>query len=158
MTLVYTRIFQVLGLAFLFAPVSTIAYTTLPRALNNDASSLFVMLRNVMGSIGISLATAGITERQQTHSSYLQPFLTPLYQPYTQLEQSIRSTMTSLGYSAGQISQMVPGLINQMFQGQSSLLAYRDLFIYCGIASFLVVPLTFLFSPSKAGGGGGGGH
>jgi DHA2 family multidrug resistance protein len=158
-TLVYTRIFQVLGLAFLFAPVSTIAYTTLPRALNNDASSLFVMARNIMGSIGISLATAGITERSQTHLSYLQPFMTPLYQPYVQLEQRIRATMTSLGYGAGQISRMLPGLIDQMLQGQASLLAYRDLFVYCGVAAFCVIPLTLLFSPSKAGGGGkGGGH
>jgi DHA2 family multidrug resistance protein len=156
-TLVYARIFQVLGLAFLFAPVSTIAYTTLPRALNNDASSLFVMLRNVMGSIGISLATAGITQRQQTHLAYLQPFMTPLYEPYVQLEQRIRGAMTSLGYGAAQISQMVPGEIDQLFQGQAALLAYRDLFVYCGIASFCVIPLTFLFSPSKAGGGGGGG-
>jgi MFS transporter, DHA2 family, multidrug resistance protein len=155
--LVYTRIFQVLGLAFLFAPVSTIAYTTLPRELNNDASSLFVMLRNIMGSLGISLATAGITERSQAHTSYLQPFLTPLYEPYVQLEHSIRATMVSLGYSAGEISRMLPGLINQMFQGQAALLAYRDLFVYCGIASFIIVPLTFLFSPTKAGGGGGGG-
>jgi DHA2 family multidrug resistance protein len=116
------------------------------------------MLRNVMGSIGISLATAGITERSQTHASYLQPFLTPLYEPYVQLEQRLRGTLTTLGYSAGQISRMLPGLINQMFQGQVSLLAYRDLFIYCGIASFVIVPLTFLFSPTKAGGGKGGGH
>jgi DHA2 family multidrug resistance protein len=158
-TLVYARIFQVLGLAFLFAPVSTIAYTTLPRALNGDASALFVMLRNVMGSIGISLATAGITQRQQTHLAYLQPYMTPLYQPYVQLEQKITGAMTTLGYGAAQISRMLPGEIDQMFQGQAALLAYRDLFVYCGIAAFCVIPLTFLFSPSKAGGGGkGGGH
>ena len=160
MTLVYARIFQVVGLAFLFAPVSTIAYTTLPRALNGDGSALFVMLRNIMGSIGISLATAGVTQRTQTHLSYLQPFMTPLYEPYVQLEQRLKGTMTSLGYGAAQISRMLPGEINQLLQGQASLLAYRDLFVYCGIAAFCVIPLTFLFSPSKAGGGkpSGGGH
>jgi DHA2 family multidrug resistance protein len=157
-TLVFARIFQVLGLAFLFAPVSTIAYTTLPRALNGDASALFVMLRNVMGSIGISLATAGVTQRTQTHLAYLQPFMTPLYEPYVRLEQTIKGAMTSLGYGAGQISRMLPQEINQLFQGQAAVLAYRDLFVYCGIAAFCVIPLTFLFSPSKAGGGGGGGH
>jgi DHA2 family multidrug resistance protein len=157
-TLVFARIFQVLGLGFLFAPVSTIAYTTLPRAMNGDASALFVMLRNVAGSIGISLATAGVTQRTQTHLAYLQPFMTPLYQPYVQLEQRLRGAMTSLGYGAAQITRMLPAQIDQMFQGQASLLAYRDLFVYCGIAAFCVIPLTLLFSPSKAGGGGGGGH
>jgi DHA2 family multidrug resistance protein len=86
--------------------------------------------------------------------------MTPLYEPSVQLEQRIRGTMTSLGYATGRISQMLPGEIDQLFQGQASLLAYRDLFVYCGIAAFCVIPLTFLFSPSKAGGGGGkgGGH
>jgi DHA2 family multidrug resistance protein len=115
------------------------------------------MLRNVFGSIGISIATAGITQRTQTHLAYLQPFMTPLYQPYDQLEQRIRQGMTSLGYGAATISKMLPGEIDQLFQGQASLLAYRDLFVYCGIAAFCAIPLTFLFSPSKAGGGGGGG-
>lgn len=158
-TLVGARIFQVLGLAFLFVPVSTIAYTTLPRSLNGDASALFVMLRNIAGSIGISLATAGVTERTQTHLAYLHPYLTPLYQPYDQLEQRLRQAMTSLGYGAAQISRFLPGEIDRLLQGQASVLAYRDMFVYCGIAAFCLVPLTFLFSPSKAGGGrGGGGH
>jgi DHA2 family multidrug resistance protein len=155
--LVFARIFQVLGLGFLFVPVSTIAYTTLPRALNNDASSLFVMLRNIAGSIGISLATAGVTERTQTHMAYLQRYLTPLWQPYQVLEQQLRGTLTSLGYAASQIQTMLPAQIDKMFTTQAAMLAYRDLFVYCGIAAFCVVPLAFLFSPSK-GGGGGGGH
>lgn len=156
--LVMARIFQVLGLGFLFVPISTIAFVSLPRALNNDASALFVMLRNVAGSIGISLATAGVTERTQTHMAYLQHDLTPLWQPYQTLEQQLRAGMTSLGYAAGQIQAMLPGKIEQLFEGQASMLAYRDMFVYCGIAAFLVVPFAFLFSPSKGGGGGGGGH
>jgi DHA2 family multidrug resistance protein len=156
--LVLARIFQVLGLAFLFVPVSTIAYTTLPRALNNDGSSLFVMLRNIAGSIGISLATAGITERTQTHMAYLQPYLTPLWEPYNELQQKLHGALTSLGYVSSQISQMLPGQINELFEKQAAMLAYRDLFVYCGIAAICVIPLTFLFSPSKGGGGGGGGH
>ncbi|MCB8878640.1 DHA2 family efflux MFS transporter permease subunit [Acidisoma cellulosilytica] len=157
-SLVVARIFQVLGLAFLFVPVSTIAYTTLPRSLNNDASSLFVMLRNIAGSIGISLATAGVTERTQTHMAYLQHYMTPLWAPYNELQQQLRGALTSLGYVSGQISQMLPAQINEMFIKQASMLAYRDLFVYCGVAAFCVIPLAFLFSPTKGGGRGGGGH
>ena len=70
-TLALMRATQTLGLAFLFVPTSAITYSTMPRALNGDASSLYVMLRNVAGSIGISLATAGVTERTQIRQSYL---------------------------------------------------------------------------------------
>ena len=157
-TLVGARVFQVLGLAFLFVPVSTISYTTLPRMLNNDASSLFVMLRNISGSIGISLATAGVTERTQTHMAYLHQYLTPAWAPYQLLEQKLHGAMTSLGYASHQISGLLPAEINQMFEKQAAMLAYRDMFIYCGVAAFCVIPLAFLFSPTKGGGRGGGGH
>ncbi|GAB0117143.1 DHA2 family efflux MFS transporter permease subunit [Acidisoma sp. 7E03] len=156
--LVFARIYQVLGLGFLFVPISTISYTTLPRALNNDASALFVMLRNIAGSIGISLATAGVTERTQTHMAYLQRYLTPLWQPYQTLEEQVQGAMRSLGYVGAQLQAMLPAQIDQLFTAQAAMLAYRDMFVYCGVAAFCVVPLAFLFSPSKGGGGGGGGH
>ncbi len=55
-TLVFMRTFQTAGLAFLFVPISTIAYMTLPRELNGDGAALFAMFRNIFGSIGIALA------------------------------------------------------------------------------------------------------
>ncbi len=44
--LVMIRSSQTVGLAFLFVPISTITYSTLPRELNGDATSLFSMFRN----------------------------------------------------------------------------------------------------------------
>jgi MFS transporter, DHA2 family, multidrug resistance protein len=157
-TLVWTRIFQVSGLAFLFVPVSTITYSTLPRALNSDGSALYVMLRNVAGSIGISLATATVTNREQIHQAYLSQYMTDLHEPYRLLEQTLTGTIRSFGYGMGQISQLVPATILRDLQTQSAVLAYRDVFIYCAIAAFCVIPFTFIFSPTKSGGGGGGGH
>ena len=70
-TLVMMRSAQTAGLAFLFVPISTIAYMTLPRELNGDATAFFTMFRNVFGSIGISISNAMIIERTQIHQSYL---------------------------------------------------------------------------------------
>lgn len=64
-SLVILRATQTIGLAFLFVPISTIAYSTLPSKLNGDATALFSMARNVCGGIGISVSTALITEHQQ---------------------------------------------------------------------------------------------
>src|ERR1700761_892350 len=57
-TLTMMRSAQSIGIGFLFVPVTTLAYLSLPKSMNNDASALFTMFRNVAGSIGISLATA----------------------------------------------------------------------------------------------------
>ena len=53
------RVFQAAGIAFLFVPISTVAYLSLPAGKNNSASALVNLARNLGGSFGISLAKPG---------------------------------------------------------------------------------------------------
>ena len=157
-TLVLVRAAQTFGLAFLFVPTSTIAYVTMPRGMNNDATALFVMMRNIAGSIGISLATAMVINRSQVHQNFLAAHLSPLDQPYNQMLGQITHSLRGLGVAPNSLQSTANGLINQTLNQQAHLLAYMDVFAICALAAFLVVPLTFLFRPSKAGGGAPGGH
>ncbi len=153
-TLVFLRALQTFGLAFLFVPNSTITYSTLPKSMNSDGSALFVMLRNISGSVGISLSTAFITQRAQVHQAYLSRYLSPENQNYNDYLAQTEAALRQLGVGAGSLAQTAQGLANQALIGQSAFLAYMDVFEYCAIGAFCIVPLTFLFSPSKAGGGG----
>jgi MFS transporter, DHA2 family, multidrug resistance protein len=83
-TLVMMRSAQTGALAFLFVPIATITFATLPRELNGDATALFAVFRNVFGSIGVSVATAMITERTQIHQSYLARWASPFHQPFNE--------------------------------------------------------------------------
>jgi DHA2 family multidrug resistance protein len=159
-TLGLMRATQTTGLAFLFVPISTITYSTTPRALNADASSLYVMLRNVAGSIGISLATAGVTERTQTRQAYLADNLTPFNPNYNDLIHHTAQSLQGMGRTAAQATQQAVGMTAQTLNFQAAILGYRDVFAYCAIAAFCIMPLTLLFAGSKAGDGpaAGGGH
>ena len=158
-TLALMRATQTLGLAFLFVPTSTITYSTVPRALNGDASSLYVMLRNVAGSIGISLATAGVTERTQVRQSYLANNLNPFNPAFNDYIAQTEQTLRGMGRSASELSGQAMGMALQTLNLQAAVLAYRDVFAYCAIAAFCIVPVAFLFEPRKSGGArGGGGH
>lgn len=83
-TLVLYRSAQSIGLGFLFVPLTTIAFITIPQKMNADAAALFTMFRNVAGSIGISLATAGVTERTQAHSAHMAHNMSPLNEQFNQ--------------------------------------------------------------------------
>jgi DHA2 family multidrug resistance protein len=151
-TLALLRAAQTLGLAFLFVPNSTITYSTMPKELNGDASALFVMLRNISGSIGISLSTAFITQRTQAHRAYLVDHLTPYDRNYRALVATDMHALQSLGHASGSIAQTAQGLVNRTLASQAAILGYMDVFAYCAVAAFCIVPLTFLFSPSVANG------
>ncbi len=153
-TLTLMRAAQTFGLAFMFVPISTIAFTTIPKEMNGDASALFTMARNIAGSVGISAATAAIVERTQAHRSYLADNLSPFNQNYQNLLTQYQDTLRDFGHSAAG----AVGSINLLLTSQATILAYIDVFKYCAIAAFCIVPLAFLFRPSVSGGGAPGGH
>jgi len=157
-TLVIMRACQSAALAFLFVPISTIAYTTLPRELRGDATALFSMFRNVFGSVGISLATAAITQRSQTNQFYLSRWATPFHQPYNDLVATYEKALIAAGRAASAAHQVAVGRVYQAFLKQVQVLAYADVFLYCAILAFAVVPICFLLSAKKGGGAPAGGH
>ena len=148
---------QSIAIGFLFVPVTTLAYLTVPKHLNNDASALFTMFRNVAGSIGISVSTALIRERTQARMAHLSAHMTPLSQNYQDtLHQTARTVARITGQPAAQAMQTATGRLYETFVSQATILAYTDVFSYCAIFCVLMLPFTFLFSPVKAAGGSGG--
>ena len=148
-TLVYMRASQTAGLAFLFSPITTIAFATLSKEQNGDASALITMIRNVSGAIGISLGTALIQQQTQIRSAHLSKWMTPLYQPFNTLLAQYERSLRSLGRAASMVRQDAMGQIYQTFRAQAKVLAYCDIYLVFAVMAFAVVPLGFLFSSRK---------
>jgi DHA2 family multidrug resistance protein len=146
------RAAQTAGIAFLFVPISSIAYSTLPKRLSGDATSLFTMFRNVAGSIGISAATATVQQRSQVHRAYLSSHLGPFDSAYQQTMQQIQGELHNLGYAANAMQQLALGMMSRTLNEQASLLAYMDVFQLSAVIAFCIIPFCFLFRPTKAGG------
>ena len=69
--IVLWRVFQVLGLSFIFIPISTLNYVGVPAGKNNQISSFSNFARNFGGSMGTALLTTFLVRTQQTHQSSL---------------------------------------------------------------------------------------
>jgi DHA2 family multidrug resistance protein len=158
-SLMLLRAAQTIGLAFLFVPISTIAFLNVPRRLNGDATALFVMLRNVFGSIGIAVASAMILRRSQVHQAYLSQWASSLHQPFNVLVQTYERSLIAMGRTASAAHQEALGRVYKIFQDQASTLAYADVFLVSGVISLIVAPFCILLlSPRKGGGGPAGAH
>ncbi|GLQ50629.1 DHA2 family efflux MFS transporter permease subunit [Dyella flava] len=151
-TLATMRCLQSAALGFLFVPISIMAYHSLPKSLGADAAALFVMFRNVSGSIGISIATATVTERTQARQAHLSTWLTPLNQAYNALVAQNEAALRSLGRATSTLHQQAVSYTFQMLQQQSAVLAYADTFIYFAVLAAVMIPLAMLLSPIKDGG------
>lgn len=153
--LVFYRAAQTAGLALLFVPISTIAYATIPRAWNGDATALFSMARNVFGGIGISVSTALVQDHMQIRQSHLVQHMTPTNQPYNVLLEQVQQALVDAGQSVASAAQMAPGQVYQMLQGQAAVLAYNDVFLITACMSFLMIPTALLMSGIKTKSSGG---
>ncbi len=65
----WARVYQASGLAFLFVPINTVAFTDLPEGKSSKASALINLSRNLGGSFGISLAQTLLARRTQFHQT-----------------------------------------------------------------------------------------
>src|ERR1700733_2276878 len=81
------------GLSFVFVPISTAAYGTLRNDQIGNASGLFNLMRNVGGSIGISIATTLLTRRAAVHQNEI---LNSVPQSGQQFENSIGNLQHAL--------------------------------------------------------------
>ncbi|HTU55221.1 MAG TPA: EmrB/QacA family drug resistance transporter, partial [Acetobacteraceae bacterium] len=157
-TLMLMRMAQSAGLGFLFVPISTSAYMTLPRSLNADASALYVLVRNVAGSAAISLSTAAVVSSSQTNMAYLAASgnLSPASPVYHETLARVAGALAALGREPAQVGADAMGWLYQTLNTQAAFLAYRNVFIDCAIIAFAVVPFTFFLSSARIGAGGGG--
>ena len=150
------RIAQSVGIAMLFVPINAAAFLTISKEDTGDASALFVMFRNVAGSIGISLSTALVTERTQVRMAHLGSNLTPFDQGYVDALTRYTEPLVQLGVARGQQASQANGLIYQQLRAQAAIMGNADVFLGCAILAFIGVPLAFLLSGGKGKGGAAG--
>jgi DHA2 family multidrug resistance protein len=152
-TAVWSRVTQSFGLAFLFVPISTMAFASIPRERTNYATGLFNLARNIGGSSGIAMATTTLARRAQYHQSVLVAHLTPFDFRYREALASTTAALQSAGASAPDANLKAAGMLYGTMLRQSSMLAFADAFWVMGALFLLIIPLMFFMKkvPASAG-------
>ncbi len=101
-TMTMARVYQALGLAFLFVPINTAAYSGLPRDKNNAASGLMNLARNIGGSVGISFVATGLARRAQVHQGQLVETLNPANPRFQSALRNMTNVFSGSGPGSGE--------------------------------------------------------
>ncbi|HXW50256.1 MAG TPA: DHA2 family efflux MFS transporter permease subunit [Xanthobacteraceae bacterium] len=140
----WVRVYQTVGLPFLFIPINTVAYDGLPPNKTNQASALMNVARNLGGSIGISLANVVLFRRTQFHQARLVENTSPTSPTFQSTVQQLTQYFMSHGASATDAKGRAMGYIGQLLETQATILAYVDVFHVCAIAAAVMIPLVLL--------------
>jgi DHA2 family multidrug resistance protein len=155
-TLTLARMYQALGLAFLFVPINTTAYSGLPRDKNNAASGLMNLARNIGGSVGISVVTTLLARRATFHQVRLTENLSAANPEFRSrlmgMANSFAGGGSGPGSGAGSALQKAYALMQANLVRQSTMLAYIDNFWLLGVVIACLIPCVFLIKKAKPGG------
>jgi MFS transporter, DHA2 family, multidrug resistance protein len=157
-TVAWARIYQSIGLGFLFIPVNTIAFLGLPPAKNNDASALINMMRNLGGSFGIAIATTVLARRQQFHQNVLVGHVTPYTSQYDTTIQAMQLGLARNAANAADVLHQAQAQLYAMVQRQALVLSYIDAFWLLAIVFVAMLPLVFLLQKPDPGASGLSAH
>ncbi|MGC2521508.1 MAG: DHA2 family efflux MFS transporter permease subunit [Stellaceae bacterium] len=144
--IVTTGVLQGLGLGFVFTPLSIITFSTLPRNMLTQGTAIFSLMRNIGGSVGISVVEALLDQNTQiVHSRLVEQI-----RPDNPLA---RFPMLPAPYSLTDPSGIAA--LNAAATRQAAMVAYVDDFLLMMILVVIGLPLLLLLRrpPTPAAGG-----
>ena len=136
----WVRLFQVIGLPFLFVPISTIAFAKIPPNKSNKASALFSLSRNIGGSVGIAVAITEITRSAQVHQQILVGNMvasSPIYQQALHQAALLAGPERAMAY------------LYQQLQNQAAFLGYLDGFALMSLLMFIGAITAIVLLPKN---------
>jgi DHA2 family multidrug resistance protein len=125
------RVYQTMGLAFIFIPSNTLAYVGIPRTKNNQVSGMNAFIRNIGGSIGIAVISTFLTRLAQVHQTYMVVHAHPGNPTFDAMMKGVPPQM---GYAH----------VYRVIQAQATNLAYVDIVSIMAIVVTCLIPLVFL--------------
>lgn len=149
------RMFQAVGIPFLFVPISLIAYVGLRPEESNQASAMMNVARNLGGTIGISSVQTILAQRQQFHQARLVEGLNPLNPNYVGGLSRLTQGLVGQGQSMVDAPQQALGTLYATAQRQAAMLSYLDVFHVLMIVIFASIPLLFFMRGPQARGAQG---
>jgi DHA2 family multidrug resistance protein len=144
------RVYQSVGLAFLFVPINTLCYVGVPQEQSNQISSMINLMRNLGGSFGISFVTTMLARRAQVHQTFLAAHTLNSNQMQNTLHGMTATYAARSGSGPGAVQQAYSAIYGSL-QQQAAVLSYRDTVLAMAILTAVVMPLVLLARRPKHG-------
>ncbi|MDQ0318339.1 DHA2 family multidrug resistance protein [Pararhizobium capsulatum DSM 1112] len=139
-TIVSVGFVQGAGLGFLFVPLTTIAFATLPAHMRGDGTGLYNLSRNIGSSVGIAVVAALLVENTQANHETIGATVTPFNHAFQATAAQGLSPFTEAGRAS----------LDSIITLQATIIAYMNDFKLLMIMSLSVMPLVFLLRKPKA--------
>jgi len=150
---VWLRIAQVIGLGFLFVPITLAAYIGISPEKNNSVAGIINFMRNMGSSVGTSLVTTSIARRSQFHHARLVERTGADNLNFLSSVDGLTQQLANNGVGIHEAQTQAYARVYQSLQAQAASLAYIDTFMVLALGAGIMFCLAFLLKKNDPGGG-----
>jgi DHA2 family multidrug resistance protein len=150
----WLRIAQVIGLGFLFVPITLVAYIGISPEKNNSVAGIVNFMRNMGSSVGTSLVTTLIARRSQFHQARLVQNVRVDNPNFVNSANGLAQHLATSGVGKHEAQITAYARIYQSLQDQAASLAYVDTFKVLAVGAVIMFLLAFVLKRNDPGGGG----
>jgi DHA2 family multidrug resistance protein len=155
--LLFSQVVRALGQPFVMLTLSNFAMNGIAPKDTASASSLFNMIRNLGGSIGIALLATQLTQREHFHSARLGEAVNS-FSAATQLRlDQLTQSFIGKGFDPVEASDKALKAVDSIVRRESFVMAYNDGFLIVGGILLSCILILWLSDKVKSPSGGGAG-
>jgi DHA2 family multidrug resistance protein len=150
----WLRITQVIGLGFLFVPITLVAYIGIAPEKNNAVAGIVNFMRNMGSSVGTSMVTTLIARRSQFHQARLVENVRLDNPNFANTANGLARRLATSGVGRPEAQITAYARLYQGLQAQAATLAYIDTFKVLCVGAAVMFCLSFVLKKNDPGGGG----
>ncbi len=140
--LVLPLVLQGFGMGLIFVPISTLAFTTLPKAAAAEAAGIYSLIRSISSAIGIAILATYLSRSTQEHWASMRGFIN-IY------NEALPAYLHPLHLSPQTPEGVTVAAHAVLHQAQNA--AYIDSFSFATLNFALMLPLLLLVRAPKKG-------
>ncbi len=155
----WPQFIQGTAMGFLFVPLTTITHDPIPKEQMGNATSLFNLMRNIGGSVGIATVTTIVARKTQSNINILGSYVTPFGDTARQAFEGARAMFMSKGMDLATATQQAYASIYGVVQREAAMLSFIHAFRLLAIVFIILLPLVLIMKrPTHTQGGGAAMH
>ncbi len=143
-------VWQGIGFACLFVPLTTVALSKIPRDKLTDATGLNSLLRQVGGSIGLAVFATLLgryaTQARASLSAHVSPYNLAALQRLAAVQQGL----IARGMDPASAQAAAPGALAGAVAQQAMVLSFEKVFLLAGILFLAILPLLFFLKDDRS--------
>ncbi len=145
----WAQVLQGVALAFLFIPLMSLAMSHITPQKMGNATSIFNLMRNIGGSVGIAIMTTFLSRRSQVHQDHLVANVTAGSPQTLRLLEGMRANFYAHGADSVTASRKSIAAIYGLVQQHAAMLAFVEAFWIMGVVFLLMIPFLPILQYAK---------